>query len=65
MWDLAALRQHARGPLPLTPGAQLGWLGFTELRALAAADSAGWVRVRREELGREGAVLFRFPVSEA
>jgi len=42
--DARARTQHLAGQLPLTPGADLRWLGLTETYAPVAVDTAGVVR---------------------
>ena len=43
-YDIATSSRTAHGPLPLTPGTTLSWIGFSEEGLLAAADSAGVLR---------------------
>ena len=52
--DLGAARVLHQGVLPISPGADLAWLGFTEYNALAALDSHKLVIMRLE--GLSGAV---------
>ena len=59
LWDMGDYRSLSSGSLPLTPGAELTWFGFTELRALAAGDSAGVVHTLRQELGGCWVPVFR------
>jgi chromosome transmission fidelity protein 4 len=51
LFDVAEQRQAHSGPLPLSPGSTLAWLGFTEEGLLAANDSAGELRLRSELFG--------------
>lgn len=47
----AEQRQLHGGPLPLSPGATLSWLGFSEEGLLAAYDSEGELRLRSGDFG--------------
>jgi chromosome transmission fidelity protein 4 len=51
VYDTDTGAQAASGALPLTPGETLTWLSFSEEGLLAAADSAGVVRLRSGEYG--------------
>jgi len=51
VYDTDSGAQTAAGALPLTPGEHVAWLGFSEDGLLAAADSAGVLRLRTGEFG--------------
>jgi hypothetical protein len=51
LYDVAEQRQLHAGPLPLSPGATLAWLGFTEEGQLASYDSHGELRLRSADFG--------------
>jgi chromosome transmission fidelity protein 4 len=51
VYDTDSGAQTASGSLPLTPGEQLTWLGFSEDGLLAACDSAGVLRLRTGDFG--------------
>jgi hypothetical protein len=51
VYDVADDGQLFSGVLPLSKGAKLTWLGFSVEGVLAAADSAGVLRIRGAEYG--------------
>lgn len=56
---MAEQRELASGPLPLTPGSRLVWLGFSEGEGLLAAyDSEGELRLRTPDFGGAWVPLF-------
>ncbi|GAB4823682.1 hypothetical protein N2152v2_010728 [Parachlorella kessleri] len=56
--DVAAQQELASGPLPLTPGSNLSWLGFSEEGLLASYDSEGELRMRSPDFGGAWVPLF-------
>lgn len=58
LFDAARQACAAAGPLPLTPGAALAWLGFSEEGLPATYDSAGALRLRTGEWGGAWAPVF-------
>uniref|UniRef100_A0A383WM40 Uncharacterized protein n=1 Tax=Tetradesmus obliquus TaxID=3088 RepID=A0A383WM40_TETOB len=51
VYDVSRAVQCCCGPLVLSPGASLAWLGFSREGLLAAMDSAGVLRLRSPEWG--------------
>ncbi|KAL3149950.1 hypothetical protein ABBQ38_013311 [Trebouxia sp. C0009 RCD-2024] len=51
VFDVSQQQQVHHGPLPLTPGTTLSWLGFSEESLLASYDSEGVLRLRSREYG--------------
>lgn len=50
--DVAGESMLHQGPLPLSPGASLAWLGFAEgSPLLAAQDTKGYLRLRSPQFG--------------
>lgn len=60
----AEQRQAHGGPLPLSPGSTLSWLGFSEEGLLAAYDSAGELRLRSELFGGAWVTAFSAAAGE-
>jgi hypothetical protein len=58
VYDVSEQRETASGALPLTPGASLAWLGFSEEGLLAAYDSEGELRLRTPDFGGAWVPLF-------
>eukprot|EP00887_Chlorella_sp_A99_P000454 scaffold17.g454.t1 len=56
--DVSEQRRLHGGVLPLSPGARLTWLGFSEEGLLAAGDSEGELRVRGPEFGGAWVTVF-------
>jgi len=56
--DVATQQELASGPLPLTPGSNLAWLGFSEEGLLASYDSGGELRMRSPDFGGAWVPLF-------
>lgn len=54
----AEQRQAAGGALPLSPGATLAWLGFSEEGLLACYDSEGELRLRSPDFGGSWVTAF-------
>ncbi|PSC69197.1 WD repeat and HMG-box DNA-binding 1 isoform B [Micractinium conductrix] len=58
LYDVAEQRQLHAGPLPLSPGSTLSWVGFSEEGLLAAYDSEQELRVRSPDFGGSWVTLF-------
>ena len=56
--DVTEQRLLHGGPLPLSPGASLAWLGFSEEGQLAAYDSEGELRLRTPDFGGSWVTAF-------
>lgn len=63
-FSFAEQRQAHGGPLPLSPGSTLGWLGFSEEGLLAAYDSVGELRLRSELFGGAWVTAFSAAAGE-
>ena len=58
IYDVATQQELASGPLPLIPGSNLSWLGFSEEGVLASYDSEGELRMRSPDFGGAWVPLF-------
>lgn len=65
IFDVDSQTAASQGCLPITPGAQLTWLGFSDEGALASGDSAGVIRVLVAGFGGSWVPIFTSEAARA